>query len=157
MDRRTRVPKLNVTSILRIFFLVVIPSRTSYLFLGVVPRHTRLSSIVYVTRRKVYFEPNFLLPPHNILFTIIWVTATWLLSEGCEILSYACIKSCSSQPSIQFVSFTITSRLMLLGGGKFVFIMTSYATLCVHCVEKTTADRSATAGVTRSCHWSSKG
>ena len=46
---------------------------------------------------------------------------------------------------------------MLLGGVKFVFIGTSYATLCVQCVGKITADHSVTAGVTRSCHWSSKG
>ena len=47
--------------------------------------------------------------------------------------------------------------LNAVGGGKFVFIGTTYATLCVHCVGKIRADRSVTAGVTRSCHWSSKG
>jgi hypothetical protein len=45
---------------------------------------------------------------------------------------------------------------MLLGGVKFVFVGTSYATLCVHCLREITADRSVAAGGTRSCHWSSK-
>lgn len=82
---RIEVPNLNVTNISRIFFLVVIPSRTSYQFRSVIPQHTRLSSIFYITRRKCTFWPNFLPHRHDILFTIIWVTLIWFFSERYKI------------------------------------------------------------------------